>query len=215
MIQFANTCIDDFFNNPDAVREYADGLAYHVDQDGRFPGQRSGELHRIDSDFYNFTCEKYLRNFYTGEQMKSMAFRALAYFQKIKGDYGSGWVHNDVPYLHTTIIYLTPDASPSEGTSLFIPNKLILAAKNSDAKRKFFKGEIDVKDMEKHRLESGKDFTETMRFANVYNRCIGFDSSQWHCANSLDRGERLTLIIFWLEIIGPQTGLQRIKMGVL
>ena len=70
---------------------------------------------------------------------------------------------------------------------------------------------------EKFRIESNNDFEETVRFSNVYNRCIGFDSSHWHCANDFSKNKepRLTLIIFWYEIFSGQSGIQRKDMEVI
>ena len=63
------------------------------------------------------------------------------------------------------------------------------------------------------------DFEETVRFANVYNRCIGFDAAEWHAANQFsqtnEEESRLTLIVFWHEISCAQTGLQRSEMEII
>ena len=60
-------------------------------------------------------------------------------------------------------------------------------------------------------------FETTVRFANIYNRCIGFDSSYWHCANDFSKNKqpRLTLIIFWYEIVSGQSGIQRKDMEII
>ena len=95
---------------------------------------------------------------------------------------------------------------------------MILSTKNNLKKRQFYLDQITAEEAEKYRLDDNGNFEETVRFSNVYNRCIGFDGSNWHSANSFAQDskeeERLTLIIFWMEITGPQTGLQRTQMEV-
>ena len=216
MIHFPNVCIDNFFKQPEEIIKYADNLEYFDDPNGNFPGKRSKPLHQIDREFYSFVCSKYLRCFYTDDQMQNqLTFRAMAHFQKIGKDLGNGWIHSDDPNLHTQIIYLSPNASPDEGTSLFIPNSPITSEIGHKVKKELYLKKISHEEAEKNRIANNERFTETVRFANIYNRCIGFDSAQWHSANRLDQGERLTLITFWQEIVGPQTGLQRVNMGIL
>ena len=224
-MHFPTTCIDHFFKYPDAVRKYANTLNFQPQPEGRWPGQRTKELHLENDTLFNYTCQKYLHNFYTTDQLKgnyrNVGYKALMYFQKVSSEYDKGWVHSDVPYVHTTIIYLTPNASLNSGTSLFRPKEsegVILSTKNNLKKRQFYLDQITGEEAEKYRLEDNGNFEETIRFSNVYNRCIGFDGSNWHSANSFAQDskeeERLTLIIFWMEIVGPQTGLQRTQMEV-
>ena len=85
-------------------------------------------------------------------------------------------------------------------------------------KREFNLGKLSVEEAKKYRKESNSDFEETVRFSNVYNRCIGFDAMEWHAANEFSqktKNPRLTLIIFWNEISSGQTGLQRSEMEII
>ena len=220
-MHFATTCIDNFFKYPDSIRQYANSMEFQRDPQGRWPGMRTKELHLENQDLFSFTCQKYLHNFYTTDQInnRNVGYTALMYFQKVSSDYDKGWVHSDIPYVHTTIMYLTPNAYSDSGTSLFRPKKNsdpILSTKNNSKKRQFYLDQITSEEAEKYRLEDNSNFEETIRFSNVYNRCIGFDGSSWHGANSFmeSKEERLTMIIFWAEISGPQTGLQRAQMEV-
>ena len=84
---------------------------------------------------------------------------------------------------------------------------------------KFIKKGKNKEEAEKFRIQSNNDFEETVRFANVYNRCIGFDAAEWHAANQFsqtnEEESRLTLIVFWHEISCAQTGLQRSEMEII
>ena len=224
-MHFATTCIDDFFKYPNAIRKYANSLEYNPDKQGRWPGVRSRPLHLLDAVLYSNICDKYLSNFYPIDTLITgqVQYRAEAAFQKVSGKYGGGWIHNDREYVHTTIFYLTPNVSDDSGTSIFIPKKdslpFVVEDKNYTMKKEqFYKSEISLEEAEADRLKNNRSlFNEVIRFSNVYNRCIGFDGSHWHAANNFanvnKEEERLTLIIFWLSIVGPSTGLQRTKMN--
>ena len=240
MFQFATTCVDNFFKHPDEVINLADTLDYKPEPKGMWPGARSPELHLVSPSFKNAVCTKYLKLHLSAPMI---GYQCAAYFQKIgaaSGGSGEGWVHNDTPHLHTTIIYLTPNISDDSGTSIFIPKPDATAATVAGTnaasavpsrevfmpvsktegflkKEQFYKSQINLEEAETYRLKNNSPFKEVIRFANIYNRCIGFDGSHWHSSGKFDNvdkeEERLTLIIFWRTIIGPQTGLQRTKMS--
>ena len=218
MIQFPTTCVDNFFKYPDEIRRFGLSLDFKPEPKGMWPGTRSPELALISSSFKNAICSKYLKLHLASPMV---GYKCAAYFQKVDAKAGQGWVHNDTPHLHTNLIYLTPNASLNSGTSVYRPKEGVgpmITSRNNTKKRDFNLNKITAKEAEKFRLESNADFEETIRFSNVYNRCIGFDGSNWHSANSFAQDskeeERLTLIIFWMEIVGPQTGLQRTQMEV-
>ena len=219
MIQFPTTCVDNFFKYPDEIVNLANSLQYRPDAQGRWPGTRSPELHLVNPALKNAICTKYFRLHLSAPMV---GYKANAYFQKIEAGSGAGWVHNDYPYLHSTLIYLTKNSNLNSGTSLYRPKKGVgpmYTTRHNMKKREFNLGELSVEEVEEFRLESNSDFEETLRFANVYNRCIGFDSMEWHAANEFaqkdDKQPRLTLALFWSEISSGQTGLQRSEMEVI
>tara|TARA_R100001086_G_scaffold186878_1_gene105033 strand:+ start:1181 stop:1855 length:675 start_codon:yes stop_codon:yes gene_type:complete len=224
MIHFATTCIDNFFKYPDSLVNYANSLEFTtLSWEGGeqvWPGKRSKELHILHPALYDDISKKYLYNHYTlRDKDTSVSYHSQMHFQKVDSEYDKGWIHLDDGIVHTTIIYLTPDANPAGGTSLYVPKKGIdplVEPPNDYMKRKFYADEEKALEADKHRLEWKNNFEEVTRFSNVYNRCIGFDGSQWHGSNNLSsKGERLTLVIFWQEITGPQTGLQRSQMELI
>ena len=221
MFQFATTCVDNFFKHPDEVINLADTLDYKPEPKGMWPGARSPELHLVSPSFKNAVCTKYLKLHLSAPMI---GYQCAAHFQKIgaaSGGSGEGWVHNDTPHLHTTIIYLNKNENLKSGTSIYRPQKGVgpmVTTRNNMKKREFNLGNITNEEAEKFRLESNSDFEETIRFLNVYNRCIGFDACEWHAANEFSqktKDPRLTLIIFWNEISSGQTGLQRSEMEII
>jgi len=221
MIHFATTCIDNFFKYPDSIVNYANSLEFSSKGGEQvWPGKRSKELYLLHAPLYHDISKKYLYNHYTlRNRDTSVAYKSQMHFQKVDSEHDKGWIHLDDGIVHTTIIYLTPDPDPNSGTSLYIPKKEIhplVEPPNNFMERKFYSSKEKALEANKYRLEWKDNFQEVTRFSNVYNRCIGFDGSQWHGSNNLSsKGERLTLVIFWTEITGPQTGLQRSQMELI
>jgi|TARA_Y100001963_G_C6614444_1_gene368599 hypothetical protein len=222
MFQFSTTCVDNFFKHPDEIVYLAETLDYKPHSEGLWPGARSPELHQVNPALKTAICTKYLKLHLSSAPM--IGYQCVAYFQKIgaaSGGLGKGWVHNDTPHLHTTIIYLNKHENLKSGTSLYRPKKGIgpmYTTRHNMKKREFNLGKLSTKEAEKYRTESNADFEETIRFSNVYNRCIGFDACEWHAANEFSQNikePRLTLIIFWNEISSGQTGLQRSEMEII
>ena len=222
MFQFSTTCVDNFFKHPDEIVYLAETLDYKPHSEGLWPGARSPELHQVNPALKTAICTKYLKLHLSSAPM--IGYQCVAYFQKIgaaSGGLGKGWVHNDTPHLHTTLIYLNKYENLKSGTSLYRPKKGIgpmITPLNNTKKREFNLGNITAKEAAKLRTESNNDFEETIRFANVYNRCIGFDSVEWHAANEFSqktKDPRLTLILFWSEISSGQTSLQRSEMEII
>ena len=222
MFQFSTTCVDNFFKHPDEIVYLAETLDYKPHSEGLWPGARSPELHQVNPALKTAICTKYLKLHLSSAPM--IGYQCVAYYQKIgaaSGGLGKGWVHNDTPHLHTTIIYLNKHENLKSGTSLYRPKKGIgpmYTTRQNMKKREFNLGKLSTKEAEKYRTESNADFEETIRFSNVYNRCIGFDACEWHAANEFSQNikePRLTLIIFWNEISSGQTGLQRSEMEII
>tara|TARA_R100000988_G_scaffold6169_1_gene3500 strand:+ start:1124 stop:1831 length:708 start_codon:yes stop_codon:yes gene_type:complete len=222
MIKYPLTCIDNFFQNPTSIVNYANTLSYEADDEGRWPGYRSQPLHIIYPDFFSHICIKYLRAHHSEEDMKHLYYQANAHFQIVNTKYTEGWIHTDYPVNHTFIIYLSPLADLNSGTSFYeqkdgaktIPNDY------ASAKKLYYKkirDNVEITEKEKkffnkvHKLNNSL-FTETASFKNLFNRCIGFDGYLWHGAGKFDTNidqDRLTLIVFFNEISTPTTGLQR------
>ena len=229
MVFFPVVCVDDFFPKPDQIRDFAltaDNLDWGPSEEGRWPGVRSKPLHEVNETLFREIATRYLLNHYDSGQIDNISYFVQIFFQKIGqdsairdkeiGEYNGGWVHCDYPYLHSSIIYLTPNASLSSGTSLYQPKDSARVASvvktYSDFKTEFYKNEISCEDAEEYRIKNNDQFEKTAFFSNVYNRCIGFDGDVWHSADEFNKNEeRLTLVIFWDRINGPMTNLQTAK----
>ena len=90
MIKFNPVCVDNFFHNPDEIREFGLSLNKEPHYKGSWPGERTEELFKIDEDFNSTLILKILSSYfdlrYTQVNWKS----SKIYFQLIteKTSYG-------------------------------------------------------------------------------------------------------------------------------
>ena len=195
-------CIDDFYSDPDSVRALALKQEYSFPSEGTYPGKRTKRLDELDRNFFNQFCNKLLSVFFDLDS-ESISYEIDTSFQLIPSvdpnpmsPKNMGWVHYDENVIFAGVIFLTPKIDLNCGTSIF---KLVDKEKLdlSNAKKDFYKNGIDS-DYDK-RIQTHKDaYVETIRFNNVYNRLIAFDSSCAHGVNSYysDSDPRLTQVFF-------------------
>ena len=126
MKSFPITCYDDFYENPDQVREFALTLDY-TKVSGFFPGSRTQPLSTIDKDFCEFSCQRVLSIFGDySETCDPNNYRALTQFQKISrfsSDFDDpvnmGWIHEDIKADLAAVIYLDPNPNLDNGTCIY------------------------------------------------------------------------------------------------
>ncbi len=218
---FYSVCVDNFFKNPDDIRNWGLSLKKEPDAKGKWPGKRSLILHDIDEKFAN---ELILKVFSTYIDLKYVSVRwkeSQVMFQEIspyENDIlNKGWIHQDTGMQLAFIIYLTPDADVNSGTSLFSVKKEIQKSfyhKRHYEKEKLFKGEdVDINEYDKAISDNENIFQETTRYSNVYNRMIAYDSCEFHRANSFDTNSknRLTIVGFINGIYMEEMPLERVR----
>jgi hypothetical protein len=187
--------IDNFFNDPDEIVEYAKNLEYkqHV-----YPGGRSDCLSTIDPDFYVWINKKILTLLYPNDKEK-LYFKAATHFQKVSpGLEYDGWVHSDKAEF-TCIIYLSKQNSC--GTSMFVPKQQFYKSNDQEEKHSYFKDPNGYKNLEllkKLKEDNNEKFEESINVNSKYNRMVMFDGSMYHAAQPYLSGEddRITLISF-------------------
>ena len=115
------------------------------------------------------------------------------------------------------LIYLTPDIERNTGTSLFNMKKdKTLDDYNSTvgSRAPLFRGDPVSDEEYKEQWERHRScFIEKVRFENVYNRLIMYDTREWHGANSYYTPEdnRLTLGFFIGGIRANKWPLERVR----
>jgi len=197
-------CVDDFYTDPDAVRKFALSQNF-IHSNGAWPGMRTANISEFDPKFFKEFCNKIFSIFGSPNDIKKYVIATVfQLIDKFDNDPNSpknkGWIHYDDNCIFAGIIYLTPGADLNSGTSIF---KLVDPAKlfRSSSKYDFYKNGIDSNYNELIQQHNSA-FVETIRFNNVYNRLICFDSTQAHGVNSFDTltETRLTQVFFIYEL---------------
>ena len=198
------TIVDNFFSNPDSIRNFALNLEYKEHPEGRWPGKRSNYLHEIDYRFYVQLMEKVSMLFADRMPREFLDYNCHVNFQKVSADYDQGWVHADDPTYMTCIVYLTPSGNINTGTSFFkLKSGVLPDWRGEEIKRK---GTLDPEYRKSKEYSdalnyNNNQFEETVRVGGFYNRFIAFDSPEYHAANEFNtREERLTMIMFFNKL---------------
>ena len=220
-MQFPISCFDDFYKDPDKVREWALDLEY-TKHKGTYPGVRTQCLSGIDRDFYEVSCRKFLGMFDDFDKPPDQVnFKIRTYFQKIwrfSSDPNSirnkGWIHTDGNVLLAGVVYLNPNSDPNAGTSIYTKKKdaiipeWMIYEEGVPNKSKFIQDVLQsdtsspldsIKDYDKGLKENNDMYELTLEIKNKYNRMIAYDGNQWHGQSTywMDNEEcRLTQVYF-------------------
>jgi hypothetical protein len=190
--------VDNFLPYPNVVRSWALSQEYFdakkfSDRYGistSWPGIRTDHVMDLDHEYANTILSQVAmiaRNF--SDRTPSIK----SYFQICTQNDGDSWIHQDNDVDVAGILYLSPNAPPTSGTTLFRCN-------DHQAWQS-----LDIKTMMKiNRLEA-KDlydslFTPIDTFGNVYNRLVMYRGDEFHKSNDYfgnrkDDG-RLTQVFF-------------------
>ncbi len=221
---YPSLCIDNFYSDPDKVREFALSQTFYESDDGRWPGRRTEGLYDIDKTFFDLCTYKILTLFYTEDEIKQgytcdTMFQLIPPYDNVKdSSLNDGWIHYDEIAELAAIIYLTPNIDVNSGTSLFLPKKSKQFVSNDDHylyKSLFYKHRVtnffDNKTYSDAINYHNDHFIEVSKYQNVYNRMICFDSKMWHKANSFfsENEPRLTQVFFFNITSDIQKPLER------
>ena len=165
------TVIENFYENPDAIRKFALEQKYTFchevkDIDYVYPGCRTKDLSNLDQALFDKICTKLVSVFHNAEN-DHMRWLITTSFQSVSAEYAQGVIHTDHNTVFAAVLYLTPDAPLNSGTSLFKKNKTFDEKKYQQAlddnDARFKAGEIAM-DTSYHSM-----FDEIVRVNNVYN----------------------------------------------
>ncbi len=179
------TIVDNFYENPDAVRTFALSQKYKsrkqmTNADYVFPGSRTKDLSIINRSLYEKVSQK-INALFHNTKYDNMRWSITTSFQSVGEEFGSGVIHQDDNTVFAAVLYLTPNAPLDTGTSLYKPNNLFDKEKYSAALKendiRFDKGQV-VMDTAYHQM-----FDEVVRVNNVYNTLILYEGNQYHSAN--------------------------------
>lgn len=180
------TIVENFYEDPDAVRTFALNQKYQYrhqlkDVPYVFPGARTKDLSVINKPLFEKVSTKIISLFHNSEH-EHMRWAISTNFQSVSEDYGRGVIHTDGNAVFAAVLYLSPDAPLDSGTSLFRPNKSFdqdayeKALKQND--KRFAEGTVKM-NTAYHSM-----FDEIVRINNVYNTLILYEGRHFHAANN-------------------------------
>jgi len=223
---FPITCVDNFYSDPDIIREYALSLDYTRDNKANYPGTRTERLHITNPLLFDIFCKKLFSLFYNFEK-EEIKWIVDSNFQKIypydccdsnKQNVNSGWVHKDVNNILAGVIYLNPIPNLNSGTSIYESNenhnKKLLDLSISNNYYNNNKKNLTEDEYVKEKIEHDSKFYKTLEIKNVYNRMISYDASYWHGQSGflIDSEDfRLTQVFFVKSIECTSTPYLRCK----
>ena len=166
--------IDDFYNNPDNVREFA--LEQDFDVDGNYPGHRT-------KSFLTDSIKEFI-----GEHIEPLHGKIewpIPGTEEYTGAFqyttaaDRTWIHSDGNTQWAGVIYLTPDAPLSGGTGLFKHKET-----GATETPRLDNGETNEALLDII-YQDGQDYTKwemTDRIANVYNRLVIYRGDNFHAS---------------------------------
>lgn len=193
--------IEEFYEFPDLVRDWALDQEFFKGQRGSWPGLRCRLLDESNPQLFDLLIRKLLLT------IKDYGYTEIydmqTGFQIIDETWGTGWVHDDDPKLHLAgVIYLSPDAPIESGTTIYNDQS------DFDGERysKLFMEDVfsetpeERTKFEKYRAEQRSNFVANTLIGNIYNRCLIFDTRNWHSADNFfgttKESTRLTQVFF-------------------
>jgi hypothetical protein len=209
------TIIDDFFDDPFFVREFALSQTFSENKEN-YPGFRTKKLHVLNPDMFNLFCGKLFSTWYDITSV-SLNWVVSVQFQKIPklpqtNSLNIPWIHQDSAYLGG-IVYLNLEEKEESGTTLYSLNEGVCLQQKSKEMKSLEKikqeilsggSPMTVEEMKKINEINNKDFTPTVKVSSKFNRLVCFGSEVWHAQSSFGDWEedRLTLCFFVESVSG-------------
>ena len=191
------TVVDNFFETPTLVRNFALQQEFFKGDRGNWPGIRTKFLDELDINFFNTFHDKLLN--YIPRNYKG--FQHLeATFQLIDETYKRGWVHNDDPKWNVAgIIYLNNDKPKQDcGTTFYDDRDTSNDGDHSKEYCDYVNDNIGQNEDVRDKVNSR--WVPSMLAENRWNRCVISDSTRWHSAGRFfghnKETSRLTLVFF-------------------
>jgi hypothetical protein len=181
MKKFPVTVIDNFYDNPDLVRNIALSLEYSPSEDGRWPGVRTENLNIVAEKLFNQFSAKLFSLFFDLKKTDvdgsiETSFQKIRPFSPDKEDIkNSGWIHGDSS-VFSGVIYLNPDDSLHSGTSIYTLKSGEKSNYSQITKCLHYLGkDFDEEEYTIEKNNNNGGFRETIRIENVYNRLVLFE----------------------------------------
>lgn len=217
--QFPITVVDNFFDDPYKIREFALSCDFQK-MSGNYPGERTKMLSEIHPSYFNSFCKKLFSLFYYYEPNPNVIWNVETTFQKIypfdddkSSPLNSGWIHSDDSIsLAAGVIYLNPKPNLDAGTSFYKLKDDVFdtSGVNYEMRNDLYANrKVDPDSYKKELDKLNGFFDRTLEVKNVFNRMAFYGSDTPHKENNFvasDTEPRLTQVFFIHNI---QSNIQR------
>jgi hypothetical protein len=214
MIKFPTVIVDNFYKEPDKVREFALKQDF-LDSIGYYPGKRTKQLYELNRDLFIGFCSKLFSLYYPPEIkwiVKTSFWKVSTLDSDPLSPKNIGWIHED-GCLAAGVVYLTPGFNNKLGTTIY---KQVKEKEPIDDKSmyKFYASNID-ENFDANITKNNSAFEETTKISNHYNRLICFDGSDtYHSPSHYYMGNETRLVqVFFVHNIESSISspMQRIR----
>ena len=214
---FPITIIDNFYDNFNEIKNYANGLDFYKKEKFTMPGIQTKLLSEINPLLFNKCTKKLLSIFYDRKTIQNIQFECKTKFEKIH-PYGKnyskeGWIHADDDNKLSAILYVNGEYE--EGTSFYVNKNL----GSPDFSLMRYKQELyrennpDVNEYNNFLLKHNSQFKEILNVPLIENRLVIFDSSILHRSNGLgnENNPRMIQTFFFGQIYAEHFPIPEIK----
>jgi len=220
MRNFPVVIVDNFFKNPNKVRNFALHQEFKRDEKSNYPGLRTDCLSVIEPSLHNEFIKKFFSIYYDF-QFEEVNWTVEAKFQKTGNDFDTGWIHYDGDSYSNNkvagIIYLSPNAPLQSGTSIYKEkNNVLIPSIDAQAKHNHYYSNGNSEELKNLKEQEKEQFDETINVSNVYNRLISFEAGEYHAAQNYfgkDNESRLILVFFVSKFNAHSLPLERANLN--
>ena len=220
MRNFPVVIVDNFFKNPNKVRNFALHQEFKRDEKSNYPGLRTDCLSVIEPSLHNEFLKKFFSIYYDF-QFEEVDWIVEAKFQKTDNSFDTGWIHYDGDSYSNNkvagIIYLSPNAPLQSGTSIYKEkNNVLIPSINAQAKYSHYYSNGNSEELKNLKEQEKEQFDETINVSNVYNRLISFEAGEYHAAQNYfgqDNESRLILVFFVSKFNAHSLPLERANLN--
>ncbi len=204
MKKFPVTIVDNFYENPELVRDFALSQEFYS-SDGSYPGLRTDLISSLNENFFNTFCHKVISLFYDFGNTKlswniETNFQKISKFSKNKDSkLNHGWVHCD-NCIFSGVVYLSKNSS---GTNIYYPKNSENFNQPQDQKHLLFSGnDVDESEYENAIEQNNSKFYESIKISGEFNRLVIFEGGIYHRVPSFysENDDRLTQVFFVNEV---------------
>lgn len=205
MKKFPLICVDNFYKNPEEIRQFA--LKQNFFVSGNYPGKRTENIDLLNKDIFQQFCEKFFSICYdrtiSNFEIDTRFWLTTSLSENPKSPKNNGWIHTDNYHLGG-VIYLSPGLDLNLGTTFYEQIKKIDKESQFNYNKAVSNFYCNGKDYEfdKMILEHNSHYTETAKIGNVFNRLVSFDASTPHSPSHYYMGKdiRLAQVFFVKQI---------------